>query len=266
MPVIGDDAIIRDTDRSAPYQWAARMNDRIQTMVDSLPGEVDSASMSQLLDKMRATYDIDNAIYYALSMGGDRAGQEFGAMTYKEEWHQRYEDSNYRHVDPAVQAAVTGFAPVDWRNLDWTGRPVRRLLSEAHEFRVGNQGLSIPIHGPQGQFAMFTISKQCSDADWGKLLADIGQDVQVLSHYIHRQVVESAAPRMSLDAIQKLSPRERDVLTMVAAGRRRAQIADSLKISESTLRVYIDSARHKLGALNAFHAVAIGMKTGIIRI
>jgi DNA-binding CsgD family transcriptional regulator len=71
---------------------------------------------------------------------------------------------------------------------------------------------------------------------------------------------------MAQEGIQKLSPRERDVLTMIAAGRTRAQIADALKISESTLRVYIDSARHKLGALNAFHAVAIAMKTGAIRI
>lgn len=242
------------------------MNDRIQTMVESLPQEVDSTSMSRLLTKLRATYDIDNAVYYALSMGGDRADQEFGAMTYKPAWHQRYEDSNYRDVDPVVHAAVTGFAPVDWRHLDWTGRPVKRLLSEAHEFRVGNQGLSIPIHGPQGQFAMFTITKQCSDADWGRLLTDISQDVLVMSHYIHRQVVDSAGPRMAQEGIQKLSPRERDVLTMIAAGRTRAQIADALKISESTLRVYIDSARHKLGALNAFHAVAIAMKTGAIRI
>jgi DNA-binding CsgD family transcriptional regulator len=49
-------------------------------------------------------------------------------------------------------------------------------------------------------------------------------------------------------------------------GQRRAQVADSLKISESTLRVYIDSARHKLGALNVFHAVAIAVKTGIIKV
>jgi DNA-binding CsgD family transcriptional regulator len=241
------------------------MNDRIQTIVESLPQEADSASMSRLLHKMRGLYDLDNAIYYALSLGGDRADQEFGAMTYKEAWHQRYEDSKYRDVDPAVHAAVTGFAPVDWRHLDWTGRPVKRLLSEAHEFRVGNQGLSIPIHGPQGQFAMFTISKQCSDEEWGRLLTDIGQDLLLISHYVHRQVVHTEKPRMAQEGMQKLSPREKDVLTMISAGRRRAQIADSLNISENTLRVYIDSARHKLGALNMFHAVAIAVKTGVVK-
>ena len=52
----------------------------------------------------------------------------------------------------------------------------------------------------------------------------------------------------------------------MAAGRSRAQIADRLKISESTLRVYLDSARHKLGGLNAFHAVAIAVKGGAIKV
>jgi DNA-binding CsgD family transcriptional regulator len=243
-----------------------RMNDRIQTIVDTLPEVVDSASMSKVLKKMRATYDLDNAIYYALSLGGDRAGQEFGAMTYPDAWHRRYEESRYRDVDPAVHAAVTGFAPVDWRTLDWTGRPVRRLLSEAHEFRVGNQGLSIPIHGPQGQFAMFTVSKQCPVEEWDLLLSEINQDLLLMAHYVHRQVVDSSSGGKSLERVQKLSPREKDVLTLISMGQRRAQVADSLKISESTLRVYIDSARHKLGALNVFHAVAIAVKTGIIKV
>ncbi|MGM0585019.1 MAG: response regulator transcription factor, partial [Pseudomonadota bacterium] len=63
-----------------------------------------------------------------------------------------------------------------------------------------------------------------------------------------------------------LSPRERDALSLMASGRSRAQIANRLSISESTLRVYLDSARHKLGGLNAFHAVAIAVKTGSIRV
>jgi DNA-binding CsgD family transcriptional regulator len=39
-----------------------------------------------------------------------------------------------------------------------------------------------------------------------------------------------------------------------------------MNISENTLRVYIDSARHKLGALNIPHAVALGVSRGLISI
>ena len=147
-----------------------------------------------------------------------------------------------------------------------TARSIQRFLAEAHEFRVGNHGFTIPIHGPQGQFAMFTISKACRDEDWDRLIPEISRDMLLLSHYIHRQVMDSTGASDATERTQKLSPRERDVLTMISAGRRRAQIADALGISESTLRVYIDSARHKLGALNSFHAVALAVKTGAIKV
>ena len=39
-------------------------------------------------------------------------------------------------------------------------------------------------------------------------------------------------------------------MTLLALGYSRAQVADSLSISEHTLRAYIESARSKLGAQN----------------
>jgi DNA-binding CsgD family transcriptional regulator len=37
-----------------------------------------------------------------------------------------------------------------------------------------------------------------------------------------------------------------------------------LQISEYTLRVYVEGARHKLGALNTTHAVARALTKGLI--
>ena len=61
-----------------------------------------------------------------------------------------------------------------------------------------------------------------------------------------------------------LSPRETDALTMLALGYSRAQAADSLSISEHTLRVYIESARFKLTAMNTTHAVAKALTRGLL--
>ena len=55
-----------------------------------------------------------------------------------------------------------------------------------------------------------------------------------------------------------------EALTQLSLGQSRAAVADSLQISENTLRAYIDSARHKLGALNVTHAVALALARGII--
>jgi DNA-binding CsgD family transcriptional regulator len=53
-------------------------------------------------------------------------------------------------------------------------------------------------------------------------------------------------------------------MTLIAIGYNRAQVADTLSISEHTLRVYIESARFKLGALNTTHAVARALSRGLI--
>lgn len=243
----------------------ARMHERLQAIVEAIPEVADAADLNRLMRRVRGLYDVDNAIYYALSLGGGHAGEEFGAMTYPVAWHERYEDVRYRDIDPVVTAASVSFAPIEWRHLDWTGKPVRRLLSEAREFRVGNHGVTVPIHGPQGQFAMFSVSKQCPEEDWARLMAETMQELLLIAHHVHRHVL-SLTGAEAVTAPRPLSPREREVLTWLAAGRSRGQIAEKLNISESTLRVYLDSARHKLGGLNTFHAIAIAQKTRAITV
>ncbi|SDL41448.1 regulatory protein, luxR family [Aliiruegeria lutimaris] len=61
-----------------------------------------------------------------------------------------------------------------------------------------------------------------------------------------------------------LSPRELAVMTYLAKGMTRAQAAHEMDISEHTLRVYIEAARHKLDALNTTHAVARALIRGLI--
>lgn len=63
---------------------------------------------------------------------------------------------------------------------------------------------------------------------------------------------------------RSLSPRELDALTLIGMGNSRAQSAENLSISEHTLRVYLESARFKLGAANTVHAVALAMARGKI--
>ncbi|MEM6439664.1 MAG: LuxR family transcriptional regulator [Pseudomonadota bacterium] len=241
------------------------MDERLQSLVEETPAISSQAELTRFLRHVRRAYDLDNAIYYALSLGGEKAGEEFGAMTYPAAWHERYEDVRYRDCDPVVIASTATFAPFDWRTLDWTGRPLRRMLAEAKEFRVGNQGYSIPLHGPQGQFAMFSVSKQCAPETWALRMTDMAGELLLIAHHVHRQVLDLTGAEQARVA-KPLSPREREALTLIACGRSRGQVAERLEISESTLRVYLDSARHKLGGLNTFHAVAIAMKNRAIHV
>ena len=61
-----------------------------------------------------------------------------------------------------------------------------------------------------------------------------------------------------------LSPRERGVLRLVAAGQSNRQIAEALSISERTVKFHVTAIFNKLGAENRAQAVAIAAQRGII--
>jgi DNA-binding NarL/FixJ family response regulator len=62
-----------------------------------------------------------------------------------------------------------------------------------------------------------------------------------------------------------LSPREIDVLTLVAEGLTDRQIGSRLGIGETTVKGYLRGAYEKLGAADRAQAVAIALRGGLIR-
>ena len=64
----------------------------------------------------------------------------------------------------------------------------------------------------------------------------------------------------------ELSPREVEVLTLVAQGRANKEIARSLRLSEATVKSHLLHIFEKLGASDRTHAVTIAIRRGIIRL
>ena len=224
----------------------------IQTVrvLDDLNGEIVA---------LRERLGVEHVIYHSVNS----TGAQYAALTYSESWVERYLEQDFARIDPVVQGCYRRFNPVDWKRLDWSGRAAREFMGEAQEAGVGNQGFSVPIRGPAGQFALFTVSHRCSDAEWARYTKEHVPDLILLSHFVNPKALELERGT-DIVATQHLSPREIDALTMLAMGLSRAQAADSLSISEHTLRVYIESARYKLGATNTTHAVAKALLGGHI--
>lgn len=61
-----------------------------------------------------------------------------------------------------------------------------------------------------------------------------------------------------------LSPRERQVLQLVAHGYENKQVATELEIGETTVKTYLRGIFERLGAAGRAEAVAIGLRQGII--
>jgi len=61
-----------------------------------------------------------------------------------------------------------------------------------------------------------------------------------------------------------LTPREVDVLRLVADGKANKEIAAHLSLTEETVKSHIRNILGKLGANDRTHAVAIGLRRGIL--
>lgn len=190
-------------------------------------------------------------------------GERYGAGTYPTEWIDRYLEKNYLRMDPVIFGCFQRFTPVIWKDLDWSTRAAATMFRDAIDHGLGNQGYTIPIRGPNGQFALFTVNNLSDDDTWQAFVDANARDLMVIAHEFNKKALEFERAGEGV-APPSLSPRELAAMTCLAKGQSRAQAAKELGISEHTLRVYIESARHKLGALNTTHAVARALSEGII--
>ena len=132
-----------------------------------------------------------------------------------------------------ILGCLQKFHPVNWKELDWTSKAARSFLREAIDFGLGNQGLSIPIRGPHGQYAPFTVNHACSDDEWEKIIQDGRRDFILIAHMFNKKALE-LEPDKSAEPAQSLSPRETETLTLLSLGYSRAQAANTMGISEHT--------------------------------
>lgn len=232
---------------------------KLEAILSALEQARSLEDIQRVSEALRDHYRVDHLVYHWV----DSAGEQYGCGTYAQAWQDKYIQENYVRIDPVVQGCFQRFHAVDWKRLDWSGKAAREFLSVSAEYGVGNQGFSVPIRGPNGQFALFTVNHSCDDVIWAAFTAEHRRDLILIAHYFNEKALEFEPDRRP-DPAQPLSPREVDAMTLLAIGYSRAQVANKLSISEHTLRVYIESARFKLGALNTTHAVARALSRGLI--
>jgi DNA-binding NarL/FixJ family response regulator len=92
----------------------------------------------------------------------------------------------------------------------------------------------------------------------------------LLSPSVTSRVVERMAGQPPPDAtsdrrLEELTPRETEVLALVARGRSNAEIAGELVIEESTVKTHVKRILAKLGARDRVQAVILAYETGLTR-
>ncbi|WP_241766111.1 PA1136 family autoinducer-binding transcriptional regulator [Ectopseudomonas composti] len=122
----------------------------------------------------------------------------------------------------------------------------------------GVQGLQVPVFGPRGLEGAMSLGGTQVDSS-PRVRLGLGLVASAAFFCAHRLL---EAP---LDEnLGRLTPREREVLAWTAAGRRQADIATTLGLSERTVENHLRSARRRLGATTTAQAIRTAIRQGEI--
>ncbi|MBO6727972.1 LuxR family transcriptional regulator (plasmid) [Nitratireductor rhodophyticola] len=214
-----------------------------------------------LLCRLLEIYGLKSVAYLGSGLSAQPGQGPYLAVTYSDDWVDHYKAQRFVDVDPAVQIGMRRMLPIDWDTFDRRDKNVRRLFGEAAEFGLGRRGISLPVHGQHGDRALVSITSDASDRDWRHLRLYYMRDFQMLALHMHQAILRLEGQRMETAS---LSPRERECLSWVAEGKTAWETAIILGLSEHTVRCYLESARHKLGAANNTHAVNKAGKANLL--
>jgi len=182
-------------------------------------------------------------------------------------------DSNYPHVAPATKLlsghggdelsrlARASTAPCWWSSND--------TCRSAAAFGALNWGARISMPMPQGAgiaFPVYADRSQCG------LMAFFGAEIALPQQQlaeIHARcfAVFSAVARMRAEdsgRLPSISKRELECLKLTANGLTSGEIASRLNLSVHTANQYLTNTTQKLNAVNRMHAVAKGLRLGLI--
>ncbi len=216
-----------------------------------------------ILSEHAMMFGLNHVAYLGLNIPTERRTRPLVAVTYSPQWQRHYVQQDYVTLDPVVQAGIAGSLPVDWQELDRSSPGVKRLFGEAQEFDVGNQGISFPIRGRHGEFALFSINAAMNDNEWAREKQVLIKEFMLIAHYFHAWALK--AERLEItDFNARLTDRERECLRWSAAGKTIWEAAAILGVSERTVRFHLENARCKLNALSTTHAVSKAIAYGAI--
>lgn len=229
--------------------------DQIDKFVTDLYGTKDAANLRSLIERQMERLGFEWFTYWLLwPSDGPRA--PFWLTNYPPKWTAHYNRSDFKSHDIIAIHSMASVRPFLWSELPRHSltKAQRAVFEEAIPFGL-RAGGNIPLHGPGGAKATFTIANNCTDREFAALFAARRHELRLVAWYVHERIIELGLDRPGPSPVM-LTPREIDVLAWSAKGKTRWEISKILRISENTVKKHLGSAFGKLNAANRGQAIA----------
>jgi predicted ATPase/DNA-binding CsgD family transcriptional regulator len=189
---------------------------------------------------------------------------------------ERYQDAA-SHLREALQIALrAGARRKAIEDLDccgylcaWTGRPAEAVTVWAAVAALGRGGFSAPLHPdlPEGWFQRqepLREARQSLGPAQARAAEERGKAMSLATAAEYVLMLTAASPPPLAPGLEALSPRERELVTLVARGHTDAQIADQLTISVRTVSSHLDRIRDKTGCRRRADLTRLALSAGLV--
>lgn len=178
------------------------------------------------------------------------------------DWVKDYLDGGFHEFDPILEQARREARPFHWFDVE----DKFSLTARQKQFLIDlkatglTDGIAVPVFGPMGTIAYFGLG--CMQ---GALEMSERQELEIQCACLqtHNRYFELSHIN-GLPPNKPLSPREKEVLSLVAGGLSNNFIAERLDISENTVDTMLRRVFSKLGVHNRISAVLQGIGSGVI--
>jgi DNA-binding CsgD family transcriptional regulator len=190
----------------------------------------------------------------------------------------RYADAAL-HLREALQTGLrTGVFRKVLEDLDccgylcaWTGRPAEAVTVWAAVVALGREGFSVPSHPdlPEGWFERQEPLREARQA-LGPAQARAAEkrgkamSLATVAEYVLMLTAAGPQPPVAAPGLEALSPRERELVALVAQGRTDAQVAGQLHISVRTVSSHLDRIRDKTGCRRRADLTRLALHAGLV--
>jgi DNA-binding CsgD family transcriptional regulator len=219
--------------------------------------------LNGFLDEFQRTTGLGPVAYVAFNLPTDVAGRPLLAAACGPSWRKLHVQSGRVDLGPLLRAGLGGIAPVGWSVLERDDPIIGKLLGEALELDVGANGVSIPLRGRDGEYALFSVCVQ-----------DAGSSAMSRHAFMRRLMVASAifcamvrcGSSTQESRGDQLTDRELICLRLTALRKTDDEIGLAIGASSSAARFWLETARARLNAATVDAAVQIAVRMGSIRL
>jgi DNA-binding NarL/FixJ family response regulator len=125
------------------------------------------------------------------------------------------------------------------------------------------------IHGALRAGASGFLLKRTSPEDLIAGVHRVAAGEALLSPSVTRRVIDRMVSQPVIRAgedprLEELTPREREVLELIATGLSNREIAAALVVEETTVKTHVQRVLAKLGVRDRVHAVILAYETGVV--